>query len=177
MVLDRVIAKFSLSAEEIIDHLYTSPVFDPDRRSLVTRGIYAWLQKDHFVAAYVLTPEIEAVLRRLLVSVGGSIYKPSRTGGLLLRNLEEILRDDAIKQVLQDRIIIYFRILLTEQRGLNLRNSICHGLVPASILNRPVTDRLLHVLLVLALFRLKDREDESEKLPEQDNSSPGTVTG
>jgi hypothetical protein len=49
-------------------------------------------------------------------------------------------------------IVAYFRVLLSDGRGWNVRNNVCHGLAPVSMLTMVVADRVLHALLVLALM-------------------------
>jgi hypothetical protein len=152
-VLNRAIAKYALTAELLCDHLAQSPIFTIDRRDLILRGLAAHLQHDFYSSCCILIPEIEACLRMLLHLTGGSIYKPSRSGGLLERTLEEIIRDNSVSSVLGIDIVTYFATLLTDQRGWNLRNRICHGLMPASSFGAGVSNRILHALLILSLVR------------------------
>ena len=87
---------------------------------------------------------------------GGDIYKPAKNGGLFLRNLDEILRSKAVIENFTERIIKYFRVLLTDQRGFNLRNNICHGIILPSHIGFYICDRLFHVLLLLGQVRTKE---------------------
>jgi hypothetical protein len=54
--------------------------------------------------------------------------------------------------------VTYLRMLLTDPRGWNIRNTICHGLAPSSSVNMAVADRIVHAALLLSLLR----EERSE---------------
>jgi hypothetical protein len=47
----------------------------------------------------------------------------------------------------------YLRLVLTDQRALNIRNSLCHGILPPESFDKNVANRLLHVLVLLGLVR------------------------
>lgn len=153
LVLDRAQARHNITAEKIFGQLSLSPLFNRERRELIIRGLSAHFQGDYYASCCILIPEIEAALRRLLHIIGGSIYKPSRMGGLLERNLDEIIRDELVQKVLPEDIIIYFQALLVDQRGWNLRNNICHGLMLPNMFNISISNRIIHSLLVLSLIQ------------------------
>jgi len=152
-VLNRAVEKFSLDGESFYEHISQSPMFSEDRKELILRGLAAHFSKDYSVSLCVLIPQIEACLRLLLHHLGGSIYKSSRSGGLMERTLEEILRDEKVLELIGEDIATYFRTLLTDPRGWNLRNQVCHGLMSSNGFGMGVSNRIMHVLLVLALFR------------------------
>jgi hypothetical protein len=51
---------------------------------------------------------------------------------------------------------VYMRVLLTDPRGWNVRNNLCHGMLEPDEISDVVADRIFHVLLMLALVRLKE---------------------
>ena len=50
----------------------------------------------------------------------------------------------------------YFRVLLTDKRGWNLRNNVAHGMSVMKDFDKQTADRLLHAFLCLGLVRLKE---------------------
>ncbi len=84
--------------------------------------------------------------------------KPPRGGGFNLRILDDILRDPLMLQIVGEDAIIYFRVLLVDPRGWNLRNRVCHGLLTANEFEPLMSDRLIHVLLCLAQVREQEPE-------------------
>jgi hypothetical protein len=157
-VIKRTREKFSITPDMLLDYLYQSPVFQTEYKSLVSQGLNAYLHDDHVSAAHILIPQIENVLRRLLEISGGAIYKQNRVGGLSLRILDEILRDKVVIDVLTENVVKYLRVLMVDQRGWNIRNDVCHGMMHPERLNIAVTDRLFHVIILLSLLRENDPE-------------------
>ena len=153
--LNTLIDKFKLSTEKIIDYLYESPIFDERRKEFLIKGIEAYLNGDYIVSLHILIPQIEAIIRNLSEKIGIPILKPSRTGGFFYRTLDDLLRDERTIRALGEDMCLYFRILLTDPRGWNLRNKVCHGISELEQFNQIEADRIFHALLCLALVRLK----------------------
>ena len=104
---------------------------------------------------HILLPQIEAIIRNLAEKIGVPILKPSRSGGFFYKTLDELLRDPKIAEVLGEDLCLYFRVLLTDPRGWNLRNDVCHGISHIETFNQNTADRVLHALLCLALVKEK----------------------
>jgi hypothetical protein len=156
--LNTLIDKFKLTTEKIIDYLYESPIFDERRKGFLINGIEAYLKGDYVVSLHILIPQIEAIIRNLSEKVGVPILKPSRTGGFFYRTLDELLREKGIIKVLSEDMCLYFRVLLTDPRGWNLRNEVCHGISGPELFNQISADRIFHALLCLALVKKRDEK-------------------
>ncbi len=161
LVLERLQSKFNLSPKDISDFLFKSPLFETDRLPIITAGLQAFLERNHIVAAHLLIPQIEDALRNLVEMAGGAIYKPNRSGGLSLKTLDDILRDDVITNVLGENTAFYLRVLLTDQRGWNIRNTVCHGMAPAGYFTADMSDRILHALILLGHIRLGESSEDN----------------
>ena len=146
-------AKFSLSADGLATYLYRSPVFQEDKRAVLQEGLRAYFDGRHMIAAHIFIPQIEDAFRALIELQGGAVLKTGRAGGFHLKTLDELLRDSRVAAVMGEDTAFYFRVLLTDPRGWNLRNDLCHGILPTSTFNTMMTDRLLHVLLCLGNLR------------------------
>jgi hypothetical protein len=155
LAINHIREKFSMSVDDLLNHLRQSPVFPEDGFPMLLAGLEAYLRDDHLAASHLLVPQIEAATRHLLDLCRGNLWKPHRGGGLMLKNLEDVLREEAIEKSLTENNVLYLRVLLTDQRGWNVRNGVCHGLFAADSFGRGMTDRLLHALLLLALIRNK----------------------
>jgi lysyl-tRNA synthetase class 1 len=66
-VIEAVIAEFQPNVDDIVAVLYRSPLFLESRRSILRDGISAYLSKDHLKGIHVLVPQVEEMLRTLLV--------------------------------------------------------------------------------------------------------------
>lgn len=95
-------------------------------------------------------PQTEAAIRSLVELAGGATLRRNRQGGLQLRTFDDLLRDEKVEECFGIDLSFYFRILLTEQRGWNIRNDICHGISPSGAFNYSIADRVVHVILCLA---------------------------
>ena len=148
--------RFKTNAESLTNYLYLSPVFDENKREIIKRGLDAYLGEDHLVAAHLLIPQIEDGIRNLMEATGSPILRQGRDGSFQLKLLDELLREQHLSEILGDDAVFYLRILLTDPRGWNLRNRVSHGLLDHGSFGPEVTDRIIHALLFLALFRNRE---------------------
>ena len=62
-----------------------------------------------------------------------------------------------IKKAIEDAFTsdgaLYLRLVLTDQRSLNIRNLLCHGIVPPQYFESGAAARLLHVLIMLGMVK------------------------
>ena len=144
---------YGLSAQDITDFVFNSPIFEESKKDIIQKGIEAFLSKDYISAIHILIPQIEAALRTLVGLMGGATLIKNRHGGLNRKTVGDLLRDERIKNCFGDDVYFYFRILLTDQRGWNIRNYVCHGINPSIAFNYSTADRVLHVILCLAQVR------------------------
>ena len=158
-VIRKAIEKHSLDSERILDALYESPAFDPDRKDLMKSGLDAYLAGDYIKTVHVLVPQIEHSLRRLLALLGEPVGKAGRNGTMQVKNLNDILREEAILNCLGEDLQMYLLTFLADARGQNLRNRITHGLAPMAQFDVQAADRLIHVLLAISLIRERTKQD------------------
>jgi hypothetical protein len=154
-VLRKAIEEHTLSPQLILDYLYASTAFPPSQQELLAAGIAKYLDGDYLSANHILTPRIEVVLRNIVEQSGGTVLKEARGGGFYLRNVDELLRSEQMLEVFGSDICLYLRVLLSDPRGWNVRNDICHGLGADACLSKSTSDRLIHVLLLLSQLRQK----------------------
>lgn len=155
--IDKLRERYAPKAEELADFFCRPDMFDPEHNGLVQDGVAAYLDGDHVKAVHVLVPQIEYALRNLLVSLGSPPNKP--TGGgmgtMQLKNLNDILREPKVQSSLGEDMWRYLLAFLADARGQNLRNRVSHGLLAREAFSRPMSDRVFHVLLTLALIPKK----------------------
>ncbi len=160
-IMEGVKEKFSPSAKDIVGYLYRSPVFDDDKRTIIEKGVKFYIENDFITAVHLLIPQIEDSFRNLVEKSGGAVYKPSRSGGINLKIFDEILREPIVENVFDKNVSFYLRVLFTDPRGWNLRNSICHGLIPAKMITNDIADRVFHALLLLG--QIKEKKESTKK--------------
>jgi Domain of unknown function (DUF4209) len=154
--LEKLCERYGLTANLLVEKLYEAPVFEEIRKALFIRGIEFYLAGDWISAIHVLVPQIEHVFRTILFNIGGVTSKRKHEI-YHERTLDDVLRDELLKTIWSEDKLRYFRTLLTDQRGQNIRNLTCHGLREAAWFDRRLADRLVHVLLSLSLIRAVKR--------------------
>lgn len=146
---------YNPSSSDLSDYIMSSPVFDDTKRKIISRGIDAFIANDYITSIHLLVPQVEAAIRTLVELSGGVTLKKNKSGGLQLLTFDDLLRDDAVSKCFNNDTVFYFRGLLTDQRGWNVRNDVCHGVSPITSFDYWVADRVFHVLLCLAQVKEK----------------------
>ena len=153
LVMTTLVEKFNVTDQELVDHLYLSPLYSKDMRLIVEKGIRAYLQNDYITSIHMLIPQIEVGIRRLFELARYPVLVRGRKGAVRFRLLDNLLRDEDAQEILSSDLVWYFRTLLTDQRGWNLRNTVSHGLMRQQDLGPDKADRVVHALLCLAMVR------------------------
>ncbi|WNG38626.1 DUF4209 domain-containing protein [Archangium violaceum] len=154
--LEEAIRRIPLNVQSMMERFRRSPVFEEDRLPLVEEGLRHYFDGHYAAATHMLTPQIEAVVRRLATLTGANIYKRNRNSKLLeLRLLHDLLLDEHVVGTLTPNVALYLRILLVDQRGWNLRNELCHGHLKADYFTPALADRVLHALMLFLRFEEK----------------------
>lgn len=149
------INKKNFSKENIMHFLQDCPLFENDRREIISRGIDAYFNNDYLTMLHLLIPQIENAVRNIVELSGHSSLKRQRNNnGFQLKTFEELLGDDAVLSIGKD-FAYYLRIVFTNQRGWNLRNSLCHGIAPMAFFNQMTADRVFHTLICIGSLRLQ----------------------
>lgn len=158
---DGLLSRRSVRLEDF-DSLIEERLVSSGPRQLILRGIERYLAGDHTSAMHILIPQFESCIRRLLKQLRKptSRPKPSRRDLSEERVLDGILREDAVRQVLGEDLWYFYRFVFTDQRGLNLRNVVCHGLADADTLNEVTSVTVLIALLSLVSGTWRSGEDD-----------------
>ncbi len=159
--LQRIGRRDDRPARASLTEFLTGDFIEIEVAERLARAIELFWDEQFDESAHVLIPRLERVLRELARQVGIAVVREPRPGrevggvemlGVLLRDLEGAFADPGWHAYLVN--------LLTDQLGLNLRNSISHGLhgtvgpVDASL--------LIQAALLLADMSLKAVENPPE---------------
>lgn len=150
-VIRDLIENGRLNKDEILKFISVTPIIEKSRMEIIEKGLDAYFSNDYLVFIHLTIPQIEEAVRNIIEFSGGNVLKISRGGGHHLRTFDDILRDEIIQKSLGEDFTDYFKILFTDQRGWNLRNSVCHGMASLESFNPQTADRVLHALLCLGL--------------------------
>lgn len=146
-----------LTIDKIMNELIEdSPIFERERDSVIRKALTLYFSGDYMLFCHLIIPQIENAICNLVSLSGSSVLRPQRNGtGFQLKTLDELLRDESVIYALKEDGAYYLRLVLTDQRALNIRNSLCHGILPPESFDVNAANRLLHVLMLLGLIRSK----------------------
>jgi hypothetical protein len=155
-VLEEGLKRGLITTGSILEFLAKSASIDPERFPLIKRALDAYFEADYVVFVHLIIPQIEEAVRNTVELTGMPVlkYKDSIYN---LRTLDDILNEDTFKDLLGADTQTYAKILLTDRRGWNLRNEVCHGIVPLRMFNVVMADRLLHSLFLFGLIRREEK--------------------
>lgn len=162
--IDRLRERHRVTAQNLTAFLYESPIFPSRFHGLLQQGIEAYLQGDDLKAIHVLVPQIENALRAFLQLIGLPPNKARRgdTGIMTEKTLNDILEQEpVVQQYLGEQVIMYLQAFLVDPRGHNVRNRLCHGLMEAAEFSRGISDRVLHILLLIGTIRPTEKATDT----------------
>lgn len=129
---------------------FTTDLIDPDIAERLAASVEHFLSRRFDECVMVALPRIEAVIRRMVTEIGGSVWieptQRSRFGrqrslGDLLVQLKDRMEEDWRR---------YLVVLLTNPLGMNVRNLYLHGLIGNG--SREHAAALIHAMSFLAMI-------------------------
>lgn len=151
-----------ISKHDIIEYFKNSTLFENENKKYLERAISAYWDNDYLISSHLFIPLIESAIRELIKNCGGVVLKPNILGGYDRLTLSQLLNGQGsiIENVFSgagQNMTFYFRLVLTEKLGMNLRNDFAHGFGKKKFFTREVSDRLFHIMVCLSLVRKKGK--------------------
>lgn len=152
-LLKRFLNYHDLNAKKLTDVLGQGVAFTEDQLEVLQKGIAAYMDDDHITALHLLIPQIEKSIRLIIEQSNGSVLKRTNEsiGGYQLKTFGTLLEDPVALNVFGRDLIYHLKLLLTDDRSLNLRNRISHGLSPKSLFTPANSALIIHALFCLYL--------------------------
>jgi len=144
--------KFELGGIPDTPSLFDSLLIPPDRVTLFREGLLAFEQEDYVKCIHVLVFQVENSLRELLRILDRPVSK-STDDGNQPKNMNDVLHDPVVKDALDPKLWSFLKVLYTDNRGMNLRNLVAHGVAPAGAFNRVNAALVVQSVVFLALIR------------------------
>jgi hypothetical protein len=152
-------ARFEVPDQDALIDFLAGGLIDRDLATRLAEAIGYYWRGEHDAAGHLLSPRIEATVRNFCVTMGIPVTKPQRgeePGGVL--TLGSLL--DELEGCMDESWRRYLAHLLVDPLGLNLRNNISHGLIPA--VDQYKAALLIHAVCHLAILRLGDPGQRGE---------------
>lgn len=147
--------------DDLLAACATCGLFKTGPNSLLAQGFQAWLDEDAVKAIHVLIPQVEAALRNALSAAGGSVVEPDPlNGGFMKIGMGKILSHTAFTAEPLSDMRFHLRALFVDNRGLNLRNNIAHGLVGVDMLHMGLANWVFHSVMLVSVLRVAAKPGE-----------------
>ncbi|MEM6332605.1 MAG: DUF4209 domain-containing protein [Planctomycetota bacterium] len=160
--IDGLFVEHDLTPEVLVRFIDDSPIFQDSRRPIILRALKSYCMGDHIAFQHVGVTEIESALRALYQAATQQAATTTRDSKRWRRmTLSSILEDKAFADWLGEDFSFYLKAVLTHDLGLNMRNLLSHGLVTGLWCNQWRSDRLFHVVMLLATLVLRPETDGS----------------
>jgi hypothetical protein len=166
--------KFELGGIPDTPFLFDSLLIPPDRVTLFLEGLLAFEQEDYVKCIHVLVFQVENSLRELLRILDRPVSK-STDDGNQPKNMNDVLYDPVVKDALDPKLWSFLKVLYADNRGMNLRNLVAHGVAPPTAFNRVNASLVVQSVVFLALIRdeaIYVEGDQTDDAP----GDPGPVT-
>ena len=129
-------------------------LFEESNYDIIRQGLDFFFERKYILASHIIVPRIENAIRNLVEISGVSVIKPQyKRNGFQLLTLDELLRTKPVADAFTPDGALYLRLVLTDQRSLNIRNLLCHGIVPPQYFDADTAARLFHVLVMLGMIQ------------------------
>jgi hypothetical protein len=142
-----------------------SELITEDHKEIVRRGLDAYMAEDYLVCCHLLIPQLEAAIRRLFALNGANIMRAKKNPdeGNEYISLDGLLGSNEAVAYMGEDIANYFRNVLTDQYGWNIRNQVSHGLLATDNFNFGMADRVVHAFLLLGMFKKKEQNNKGNE--------------
>ncbi len=157
-VIEAMISRRIIDTEKVLARVDGSPLFDSSKRPIIEQALKFYFDKKPMLFLHLAIPQIESAVRKLAELLGVDTYRPNRVGGMDLRSMDDLLREQTVVETLKSDVTDYFRMLYTDKRGINLHNDLCHGMLPTETFGIGLADRVFHTLLLLTLIKAAPNE-------------------
>lgn len=147
-----------ITVEKMMKMFDDCPLVEESHWRFLERGFEAYLNEDYLVCCHVLIPQVEAMVRLLVAINGGEVLRQGQdpAAGDEYYSLDSLLDSPVAKKYMNEDLITYFKVLFTSSAGWNLRNLFSHGLLSASSFNSTMADRVVHAIMILSMFKIKE---------------------
>jgi hypothetical protein len=157
--------KKRISKQNITEYFRNAMLFKNENKEYLERAISAYWDNDYLVSSHLFNPLIESAIRELTKNCGGIVLRPNNVGGYDYLTLRQLLngQGNIIENIFSgmgQNMAFYFRLVLTEKLGMNLRNDFAHGFGKKKFFTRDVSDRLFHVMICLSLVKEREEKDK-----------------
>jgi hypothetical protein len=166
--------KFGMEGIQDTPELYDSPLIVKDRIPFFRDGLAAYEAGDYLKSIHVLIPQVENCLRRLLELLNLSPTKSSYEGNgtYELKNMYDCLTEAGVREALEKKVWYFLKALYVDDRGLNLRNFMSHGIAEYEAFNKLNAALVVQSVVLLSIVRPSAVAIAAQERNEGDGGAP-----
>lgn len=120
--------EMGLTAHMVISRICKTEYMDEAQKDIIAVGIKRFFEDDYVSALHVLVPQFESYFRTFFEWGGFPTTSIKNNGLQHEQNFNDFLRQDFVKETLDENLLFMIEFVMVEQLGKNLRNKIAHGL-------------------------------------------------
>jgi hypothetical protein len=149
-----------MTKEDVIEALMNSPLLGEGNAPIVSVGIERFFARDYVSALHILVPQFESCLRRMFAQAGFPTTTIKSGETQHEESFTRFLGRPDVKAALGPDIHKYIEFVMVNQKGLNLRNEVAHGLIKPSDCSENNVQIVIHLFLMLTLYRINPGEED-----------------
>ena len=161
-VFDKAINEAIIDKENVLAFLRKSIVIKENQFAIIKLAVKHFFDREYVAFIHIAIPQIEAALRNVIELSGHTTYTPNEDKGYDVYTLGRILTHPVVAAIDED-MISYFKVLLNNRKGWNLRNNIAHGLLSEKDFNKQTANMVLHALLCLGIIKCSEADDDKKE--------------
>lgn len=124
----QLISEHRIRRQYLISLCSNSSIVPRNRINMWAEGLYFGFEQNFLVSTHLLIPQIENLIRILLKQIPIKTTVLDGEGIEMEKGLSTLLEEEKLSEVLDEDLILEFKILLSNQTGHNMRNDVAHGL-------------------------------------------------
>jgi hypothetical protein len=151
-IINRLFKKYNDITQDELTKYFFTPIIPEDVARRLAYAICLYCRGDYDGSAHILLTKIELIFRTITGNLGLSVFRPpiaERPGGVI--SLGKIF--DSLNGRIDESWRRYFRNLLSDPLGMNIRNRILHGRSVSA--TKQEAALLIHVICNLRLIQIK----------------------
>ena len=128
-VLSYIKEHFDVNNQDLKFIFLDNFIVPPDRENIFVSAIRMALNGNYYEALHILAPQTENIFRNIANGVGGLTSTLESDGTSKEKVLSSIFDLPELLECYDNDILFFFKGMLNEQAGANIRNRIAHGLI------------------------------------------------
>ena len=127
--LNTILEKYRVPYKLLANICTQSPIIPENREHLFAKALHAGFEYDFVTSIHLLAPQLEHLVRVALKESDVHTTTLTQDGIDMECGLSTLLDKPEAAEILDENFLFELKVLLTDQRGPNLRNEVAHGLL------------------------------------------------